>query len=97
MAAVDLDKYVLAKTFFWLAGIGATVTLGLALSVLAMAETQGKNNARIDALEDHEIQHPITRSDFVIDHDEQIWMKTTMNHISGRLDDIVEEMKRHHQ
>ncbi len=97
MAVVDMDKYVLAKTFYWIAGMGATITFGIALSVLAMAQTQGKDSARIGALESHEVVHPVARSDFIIDHDEQIWMKTTMAHISLRLDDIVEEMKRHHQ
>ena len=52
--SADPDRYLLARTFYWIAGGGATVTAALAMAVLAGAQTDSKIEAQVATLERHD-------------------------------------------
>ncbi len=85
-------KYLLARTFYWIAGTGATITFGVLLSVLALAQTQGEHTGRIYSLEHKEIIHPVPALAHQMDHDKLIAIGVSVKHIESKLDDIMREI-----
>jgi len=63
------SKYLLATTFYWLAGIGATVTGGLALAVLAGAQTTSEVQTRVTTFQDRALRREAVLE---ADHDKLI-------------------------
>lgn len=88
----DSTKYLLARTFYWIAGTGATITFGVLLSVLALAQTQGEHTGKIYSLEHIEIIHPVLASAHQIDHDKLIAIGVTVQNIESKLDNVIREI-----
>ncbi len=84
--------YVLARTFYWIAGTGATVTFGIMLAVLAMAETQGNHSSAITALQ--AMKHPVARVEHQVDHDMLLALSRDMVHVLATLEEIKKDLRK---
>lgn len=87
----DETQFLLARTFYWLAGIGATVTGALCLSHLDLSSRVSTMEALLEKLATQE--HPVTEEEWMHDHDKLVEIGVTVGHIEDQLRELLAEIR----